>query len=84
MYGMNPLFCSERCFLGGVPGGRGGMPSYRVYRVDPEGHITEPAWVLECEDDEQAILAAGRSLDGKSLEVWDGSRRIGTIPTEET
>ena len=59
------------------------MPSYRVYKVDPEGHIAEPPWVIECEDDEQAMLAAGRYLDGKSLEVWDGSRRIGTIPTEE-
>jgi hypothetical protein len=33
--------------------------------------------VLECEDDEQAMLAAGRFLDGRSLEVWDGSRRLG-------
>jgi hypothetical protein len=52
------------------------MPAYRVYTIDKSGHILGPANLIEAADDETARQEAKRGLDGHTVEVWIGGRRI--------
>lgn len=60
---------------------RGAMPSYRIYQMDSDGHISGPPWIVDCENDQQAIAAAKQHLDGKDLELWDKARRVAKLPS---
>ncbi len=40
------------------------MPDYRLFALDELGHIHEPAQVLTCDDDEDALATAGKMVDG--------------------
>ena len=59
------------------------MPSYRLYFLDRDAHISTPPEVLDCADDAEALQKAKKFLDGKDLEVWDGNRRVAVIPHAE-
>jgi len=50
------------------------MPEYRAYIIDHDGHIRrfEP---IACADDDTAIAAAKRLVDGHDVEVWQGPAR---------
>ena len=37
------------------------MPAYRIYIVTSDGHITAPAHVIECEDEQEAISKAAQA-----------------------
>lgn len=55
----------------------GAMPTYRVYVVSTDDHIKEPAHLLECADDQEAIGQAvqytnDHTVYGKVL-GWSGS-----------
>jgi hypothetical protein len=39
-------------------------------------HIVQPADVIECRDDDEAIKKAKQQLDGLAIEVWHGSRLV--------
>jgi hypothetical protein len=52
------------------PAGSTPMQAYRVYVVAPDGHITAPAQVIECESEQQAIGTAAQLTNGKSVELW--------------
>jgi hypothetical protein len=56
-----------------------GMPEYRAYILYHDGHIKsfEP---LVCPDDDVAILHAKRLVDGHDVELWQGTRRVTTLP----
>jgi hypothetical protein len=51
-------------------------PTYRAYVLGPDDHIVQPPQLIEAPDDEQAIEAARRILDGHTLEVWDQQRLV--------
>jgi hypothetical protein len=56
------------------------MTAYRVYQLDPAGHIAHADW-LEAETDEAAESLALR-LCGPGVpmvELWDGTRRIAVL-----
>jgi len=56
--------------------GSAAMPAYRIYALSRVyGLAGQPAW-LTCGNDQQAIGAAKRLLDGFDIEVWEGGRVI--------
>jgi hypothetical protein len=75
--------CSEvlRCIKIGRASNWGAeiMTTYRIYVVNPEGHVTDPPQIVECADDQEAMRQARQYLDSKPLEVWDGSKRVGSL-----
>ena len=50
--------------------------TYRAYIFGPDHHIVQPPKLIEALDDEQAIEAARRMVDGHALEVWDQQRLV--------
>jgi hypothetical protein len=54
------------------------MPEYRAYILDRDRHIKgcEP---LTCPDDDAAIVAATRLVDGHDVELWQGARKVTTL-----
>jgi hypothetical protein len=55
------------------------MPDYRIYALDPEGHIAAPAVVVTCDTDRAAIERARQLLGGQDFELWDGPRLVTRI-----
>lgn len=51
------------------------MPDYRAYIIGKDRHVQgyEP---LICEDDDMAIAAAERLVDGHDVELWQGARKV--------
>ena len=51
------------------------VPEYRAYILSSDGHIQsfEP---IVCADDEAAITAAERLVDGHDVELWQGARIV--------
>ncbi len=56
------------------------MPTYRLYFLDTDAHISRPPEAFECADDQEAVQKARQLIDGKDLELWDGPRRVAFIP----
>jgi hypothetical protein len=52
------------------------MPVYRLYTIDPDGHISAPAAVLDFEREQEALEAAKTQADAHNVELWDGPRQI--------
>ncbi|WP_152620966.1 hypothetical protein [Bradyrhizobium japonicum] len=57
------------------------MAIYRIYRMDQDGHVAGPADFVDCADDQKALVAALQYVDGMDIEVWDGARCVGKIPS---
>jgi hypothetical protein len=55
------------------------MPICRLYTLSDDGHISAPAAILDCEQDQEAIETAKRQVDGHAVELWDGARRIAKL-----
>jgi hypothetical protein len=55
------------------------MQTFNVYRLLADGKIAGPAIVVQCENDRQALVAAGRVLTAQRLEVWQGARYVGVV-----
>lgn len=56
------------------------MPTYRVYFLDRDAHISRPPEVLEAADDVEAGQQAKQFIDGKDIEVWRESYRVAKFP----
>jgi hypothetical protein len=54
----------------------GVMAVYRIYALEADGHYKQPPHVIECENDDEAIVAAQPFINGKSIEVWDGDKLV--------
>ena len=53
------------------------MTEYRLYGLTDDDHIVNPSELIECESDEEAIVAAHRLLDRhRAAEVWQGARHV--------
>jgi DNA-binding transcriptional regulator/RsmH inhibitor MraZ len=59
---------------------RNRVATYRAYRIDDAGRVTEAASVFEAPDDATA-LARARALMGNRgrFEIWERSRLVGLI-----
>jgi hypothetical protein len=58
------------------------MPHYRLYVTTADGHVTAPATVIECADDQEAIGKAAQLVDGQAVELWAGARLIMRFPSD--
>jgi hypothetical protein len=52
------------------------MPVYRIYALSPDGHVTAPAQLVECQDDNEAIRQARQYISEEPIEVWEGAKRV--------
>jgi hypothetical protein len=55
------------------------MPDYRIYNLSGDGHIREAPILIIFENDQEAIEAVRRMLDGNDIGVWQGARRISRL-----
>jgi hypothetical protein len=58
------------------------MQQYRIYSIDPDGHIYAPAEVIECVDDQEAIQKAQQAVDGHDIELWNHKRLVVRFPRD--
>jgi hypothetical protein len=56
------------------------MPTYRVFFLDTNNHISLPAETVEADDDQEATIKARKFIDGKDIELWEGARFIVRFP----
>ena len=80
------LLCSEPCAaLKSCASELGAeiMTAYRIYVVNPEGHVTDPPQIVECANDQEAISRARQRLGYKAVEIWDGPRRVAGLEAHE-
>jgi hypothetical protein len=59
------------------------MPQYRLYALDQEGRIRQPARLLDCETDHAAVEEARSFLDGRDAELWEGARLVHRFPKKK-
>jgi hypothetical protein len=52
------------------------MPDYRAYKIKPDGHIDGVPTIITCDDDQAAIEKTKSLVDGKDIELWDGTRLV--------
>jgi hypothetical protein len=57
------------------------MREYRLYPVASTGHVVGPAHIITCENDQEALQTAQSLVNGRDLEVWEGARTVGKIPS---
>jgi len=55
------------------------MPEYRIFRLDNSGKIVQRSEKIKFENDQDAIHDARKTLNGATIEIWDGPRRVATI-----
>ena len=51
------------------------MEGYRLYRLDGVAKVASAEWI-EADDDEAAIAAATKKMDGHAWELWHTARLI--------
>ena len=56
------------------------MPHYRIYVATTDEHITAPATLIECDNDQEAIGKAKQFVNGRAVELWEGARFIMRFP----
>jgi hypothetical protein len=52
------------------------MPDYRIYILNPQGHIAEPPHIVTCDSDQAATERALQLLEDQDFEVWQGPRLV--------
>ena len=50
--------------------------------LDHENRVSGPPQIIECEDDDAALIEAGRYVDGQAIEIWRNDKRVGLIPAD--
>jgi hypothetical protein len=55
------------------------MTDYRIYLLNPAGHVEAPPRVVRCENDQTALERARQFIERHPLEIWDRARHVGTI-----
>lgn len=54
------------------------VTGYRLYDLDGVHKVASGEW-FEADDDEAAIEAARKMMDGHDCELWQGRRRVARI-----
>ncbi|HVZ06993.1 hypothetical protein [Rhodopila sp.] len=61
------------------------MLEYRCYLIDPSGHVQQPAVVVRCASDAEALAEARRVLGHDvRIEVWQRTRCVGRLCPDPT
>ncbi len=56
--------------------------SYHAYLLDAQGKILKPL-IIEASNDSEAIKQAKQYVDGHAVELWERSRKVALLPTDE-
>jgi hypothetical protein len=57
------------------------MTDYRIYFLTQAGHVAGPSRIVTCDSDEKAMELAAPMVNGFAVELWDGARVVGNIPS---
>jgi len=60
------------------------MSGYRLFLVEPDGHIRRPPIILECESDEEAVEAVKDHDQSFEMELWIGHRKVASWPNRRS
>jgi hypothetical protein len=72
---LNPA--SRRAFASGAAEDeRVPMPEYRIFALTSDNYIKDVPALVVCQNDNAALEAARKMLDGHDIEVWEGVRRV--------
>jgi hypothetical protein len=52
------------------------MPTYRIYSITAGDRIEGPPKIIERDSDSAAVEQAKQLIDSKTVEVWEGARRV--------
>ena len=55
------------------------VAGYRLYGLDGVNKVASGVWI-DADDDQAAIEAAKRMMDGHDCELWQGKRMVARIP----
>ncbi len=55
------------------------MPIYRLFPIAPDGKIADAPMIIEASHDNAALILGERVLDGRTVEVWEGTKLIGVV-----
>ena len=56
------------------------MPTYRLYFLDEGAHVSAPAKILHCADNEEAVQMARQYIDGKDIQLWREGTLVARLP----
>lgn len=59
------------------------MPEYRIFRLDSAGKALGPSATIKFDNENDAIRETGKELNGRTIEIWEGMRRIAILKPEE-
>jgi hypothetical protein len=60
------------------------MPDYRIFRLDDTGKTVGSSKRLNFKNDREAVREVRKTVNGATLEIWEGPRRIASIsPNDE-
>lgn len=59
------------------------MAHYRIYLLDPAGHIVNGSDALCDSDDEALDIARATAAAGAAVDVWQGTRHLGIVTPGE-
>jgi hypothetical protein len=59
------------------------MIDYRVYSVQPDGHIHSPPKIIVCVDDADAEQQSRQLLEENVIEVWQCMRQVAVLTPDK-
>jgi len=59
------------------------MGDYRIYFLEPDGHIHRPPQIIVCFDDADAEIQSRRLLAENVIEIWQCKRRVAVLTPNE-
>ena len=59
------------------------MLDYRVYSLEPDGHIYNPPRIIACADDADAEEQSRQLLEANVIEVWRQMRRVAVLTPDK-
>jgi hypothetical protein len=60
------------------------MLDYRVYSLEPDGHIHSPPKIIVCADDADAEQQGRQLLEGNVIEVWQCKRQVAVFTPDKS
>jgi hypothetical protein len=59
------------------------MSDYRFYPIKEDGHIAGPAVEQDCPNDDEALKEAKRLVNGRDIEVWQSTRLVAYLTSND-
>ncbi len=53
------------------------MPQYRFYLIDSDGGVSKPPIIVECKDDDEALIRSREYAAQNDIEIWQSDRWVG-------